>query len=71
MCLGTPILNSGGAVFDVGVGMGITSLVIILLRLYSRIAIANKIGIDDWFILIAGVCISLLKFHVQPELTFL
>jgi hypothetical protein len=56
----TPTHNNGIMPVAVSVGTVSLALVLVLARLYTRTCIVKQVGADDWTILVAWVCLSML-----------
>jgi hypothetical protein len=66
LCPGRPIsdigtmasdtANRGPQIFAVNVCFGVTAVLIVLLRIYTRALIVKAFGLDDWLIILATVC---------------
>jgi len=56
LCAGFPVQSRGSEAIIVGIAFTSVSLLLILLRCWSRYSIIKELWWDDWTILVAGVC---------------
>jgi hypothetical protein len=56
---GEAVQDRGTAVLGVTIALLVVSTIFVTLRLISRAWIVRKVSWDDWFIVLAWVCISL------------